>query len=266
MASENDRTTFVFDRAPHGHRFAFDPLFPPGVLFYRVNLRAWYTIRVPFHSEVRAWEIPQGKCDSQPLSEGRPLNRSMGQFDTDGRDVDRPSNQPSTTERDVLNSRAESLAAPLVDEPLASEFIELLSFRAGSDVLAIETRFVCEVLRNIEITPLPGNHGPLVGITNLRGEVLAVMSLVPLLQSVDAEPDLSGKWVIVVGIDRAQFGIAVGSVSEVAAIPINDILDPSRQTQISDSTLVRGVTEEACVILDGQAVLDDPRLIIEDRE
>lgn len=194
------------------------------------------------------------------------MNRSTEQFDADAKDVDRPSGRQSKSERDVLDSRAESLAAPLIDEPLASEFIELLSFRSGSDRLAIETRFVCEVLRNVEITPLPGNHGPLVGITNLRGEVLAVMSLVPLFQSDGAEPDLSCKWVIVVGTDRAQFGIAVGSVSEVAAIPINAILDPSRQTQISESNLVRGVTEDAVVILDGQAVLDDPRLVIEDLE
>lgn len=169
-------------------------------------------------------------------------------------------------EKQILDSRAELLAAALAEEPLASESIELLMFGSGNNRLAIETRFVCEVLRDIDITPLPGKHGPLVGVTNHRGEVLAVMSLAPLLQSKSEDSGITGKWIIVVGLDRSQIGIAVTSVSEVAAVPISVILDPSRQTVVSESALVRGVTEDARVILDGQAVLDDPRLIIEDKE
>lgn len=174
-------------------------------------------------------------------------------------------------DRDLLDERAELLARPPVHEPLASEFLELLTFRSGKDRLAIETRYVREVLKNVDVTPLPGRNGPLVGVTNLRGEVLAVMTISPLLNAATAEPsshdDLGvGRWVIVLGLEHAQFGITVTEVTEVVGVPNSGILDPSRQTKIRDSQLVRGVTEDARIILDGQAVLDDSRLVIDEHE
>lgn len=174
-------------------------------------------------------------------------------------------------DRDLLDERAELLARPPVHEPLASEFLELLTFRSGKDRLAIETRYVREVLKNVDVTPLPGRNGPLVGVTNLRGEVLAVMTISPLLNPTAAErsshDDLGvGRWVIVFGLEHAQFGITVTEVTEVTGVPNSGILDPSRQTRISDSQLVRGVTEDARIILDGQAVLDDSRLVIDEHE
>lgn len=119
--------------------------------------------------------------------------------------------------------------------------------------------------------PLPGRNGPLVGVTNLRGEVLAVMTISPLLNATTLEPsphdDLrNGRWAIVLGLEHAQFGITVTEVTEVVGVPNSEILDPSRQTKVSDSQLVRGVTDDARIILDGQAVLDDSRLIIDEHE
>jgi len=174
-------------------------------------------------------------------------------------------------ESELLDERAELLARPPVHEPLASEFLELLKFRSGKDQLAIETRYVREVLKNVDVTPLPGRNGPLVGVTNLRGEVLAVMTISPLLNASTVEPSPqddvgNGRWVIVLGLEHAQFGITVSKVTEVVGVPNSEILDPSRQTKISDSQLVRGVTDDARIILDGQAVLDDSRLVIDEHE
>lgn len=184
--------------------------------------------------------------------------------------VDQSVPDPLPNDGAVLEARARSLAEPLGDEPLASEFLELLTFASDSDQLAIETRFVREVLKGVDLIALPGQNGPLIGVANLRGEVLAVMSLSPLLNSQNAERGTDrlhrNRWVIVVGHEQAQFGIAVSNVTEVTGIPNNEILDPSRQTQISESTLVRGVTKDARVILNGQAILDDPRLVIDDKD
>lgn len=176
----------------------------------------------------------------------------------------------SRDERSVLDFRAALLAEPLPEEPLASEILELLTFTLNSEWLAIETRFVREVLYDVEVTALPGQNGPLTGITNLRGEVLAVMSLSGLLNNPKVESNKDrpngGHRVIVLGIEQAQFGIYVSDVIEVTGIPNNEVLDPSRQTRISENTLVRGVTKDACVILDGRSVLADQRFIIEDKD
>ena len=119
--------------------------------------------------------------------------------------------------REILDVRAELLAEPLPLEPLASEFVEVLTFVVGQERFAIDTRFVTEVLHNVQITPLPGHTEPLVGVINLRGEVLAVMTLSGVLQCESrTAPMVSGRWVIVLGDDQARFGIGVAAATERA--------------------------------------------------
>ncbi len=188
-------------------------------------------------------------------------------------DVHRPpstGDDPGGIQR-ILQARAEDLARSPETETLASETVEVVAFAVGDEQFAIETRYVTEVLRNAEITPLPGDNRPLVGVTNLRGELLAVMSLASVLE-IHEEPSsaesggLARTWVLVAGVDQPQFGIAAASVKEVAALASECVLDPSRQTSISNVGFVRGVTEEARIIIDGQALLDDQRFVIDTQE
>ncbi len=165
--------------------------------------------------------------------------------------------------REILDSRARQLSQTHAEVPLASEFVEVLTFAVGRDRFAIETRFVTEVLRGVQVTPLPGDTKPLMGLTNLRGDVLAVMSLtgaLPLGNDVNA--DDVGRWIIVLGDDRAKFGIAVSDVTEVVSYPLDSILPSSVATTVNPG-LLRGVTADARVVLDGHAVLEDANFVID---
>lgn len=165
--------------------------------------------------------------------------------------------------REILETRARQLAQTHADVPLASEFVEVLTFAVGRDRFAIETRFVTEVLREELVTPLPGDTKPLLGLTNLRGDVLAVMSLSGVLPlGNDVKADDVGSWIIVLGDDQATFGIAVSDVTEVVSYPLDSILPSSAATTVSPG-LLRGVTADARVVLDGRAVLEDARFVID---
>ncbi len=186
------------------------------------------------------------------------------------RNIFNPASNEPAGEKDggetLLHQRAVALARPLTEVALASEFLEVLTFSIGIEQLAIETRFVTEVLSDMAITPLPGaDTSSVVGVTNLRGEVLAVASLSSVIPShVAGEIYALGQWVIVLGTGHAQFGLDVTEVMEVVSVDRQKIFDPAPAAAISRSGLVHGMTNDARILLDGHAVLSDPRFVLND--
>lgn len=164
----------------------------------------------------------------------------------------------------ILEERARRYAIAPERSLLASEQIELLTFRLAGETYAIESRFVREVLHAPELTPLPGAPPLVSGVTNLRGEILAVMDLGQPLgcPSVQATPE----WVIVLGLNSVEMGIVSDAVLEVAAVRTDSVLAPARAARELHPTWIRGITSDAVIVLEGQAVLDDPLFHIDQPE
>lgn len=175
---------------------------------------------------------------------------------------------PEEAER-VLRERAEAYSEAPQRSLLASEQIEILRFELAGEQYAIESRFVSEVLRSSAITDVPWTPDFLRGVLNLRGEILAVMDLAGLLcasssisiSSISASDQ--EQWVLVLGADMPEFGIAVEDVHEVTWVRTDAVLPPARAAQEVRREWIRGVTEDAVVILDGRAVLNDKQFHID---
>lgn len=162
-------------------------------------------------------------------------------------------------EQAVLSARAEELARVPAAPESAAERLEVVTFNLAGERYALETRFIREIVQPREITPVPGAADVLVGIMNLRGSVLAVMDLARLLAI--AHP-AERPWVIVLGLERAEFGLAAERIDEVTAWRADAVL-PAGLGEAATG-LVRGVTREAVIVFDGAALLEDPRLFIDE--
>lgn len=162
--------------------------------------------------------------------------------------------------------RARALAQPPKPESTRSGFLEVLSFRIGDGRYALETRYVTAVLRDADVTPLPGSDGAVVGVTNLRGEILAVVSLSQIFNatSTSACPEKEC-WIVVVGIDHAVFGIMVTEVSEVLLLPLDKLHGPVKASRVMDCGLVQTVAEDATILIDGAVLLEDRRFILDEK-
>lgn len=159
----------------------------------------------------------------------------------------------------VLDARAAELARVPTASESADERLEVVTFNLAGERYALETRFIREIVRPREVTPVPGAADFLVGVMNLRGSILAVMDLGRLL-GVAAEGERA--WVAVLGTERAEFGLAADAIGEVAALRSEEVL-PAAMADAA-AGMVRGVTREALIVLDGAALLDDPRLYIDE--
>lgn len=172
---------------------------------------------------------------------------------------------PEEAER-VLHERAEAYSEAPQRRLLASEQIEILRFKLAGEQYAIESRFVSEVLRSSAITDVPWTPDFLHGVINLRGEILAVMDLAGLLgasTSISVSASDQEQWVLVLGADVPEFGIAVEDVHEVTWVRTDAVLPPARAAREIRRRWIRGVTEDAVVILDGRAVLNDEQFHID---
>jgi two-component system chemotaxis response regulator CheV len=119
--------------------------------------------------------------------------------------------------------------------------------RVGAEHYALDVSHVSEVDELGEPTPVPGAPAAIVGVHNVRGQVVPVVDVASLLGLAGGP---APKRVVIAEEGRRRAALAVHAVDDVA-----EALEPSEQ---SDSPLVSGVA-----LVDGVLVgmLDLPALL-----
>lgn len=163
--------------------------------------------------------------------------------------------------RALLDERARHLAAPVGREDDRGPLLEIVTFSLGAESFAIEAALVRDVVRLTSLTPVPGTPDFVLGVVNLRGEVLMVADLRKLLGlERPGITDLSR--ILVLGDERVEFGLLVDSTHELRLLGRAEILAPPGGRGPVDARFLVGVTREAMAVLDGRALLQDPRLLV----
>ncbi|RKH44563.1 chemotaxis protein CheW [Corallococcus sp. AB049A] len=162
--------------------------------------------------------------------------------------------------REALDARARALARPADLPVLPGSQREVVRFKAAGQTYALESRFILEVLRAPELTLLPGAPPLLRGLTLLRGEVLPVVELAPLFGRPAAQ-DVGP--VLVVGTARAELGLRTDEVMEVAVLTGTELLPAPPSLEEAAGALVSGVSPDGTLVLEGEALLADERLVFE---
>lgn len=167
--------------------------------------------------------------------------------------------------REIMGERARLLARVPPRAPEAAEVLEVVTFALGAERYAVETRFVREVVRLESLTTVPGAPDFLAGLVNLRGEILAVFDLRRFFGVAEAGRSERTR-VIVLGGDRAEFGVLADAVYEVTPLRVDEVREPPASVGGAGRDYLRGVTAAALVVLDGAVLLADRRLFIEQTE
>ena len=105
----------------------------------------------------------------------------------------------------------------------------------GEEHYAVPVDHVQEVTRIGDLTPVPGAESPILGATNLRGEVLPIVDLAAMLGvGVEADPDQ----IVVTEFGALRAGMAVGKVVGVSEMAAPDI--PTDAPMLHGAVLVDG--------------------------
>ncbi|WP_338863111.1 chemotaxis protein CheW [Myxococcus stipitatus] len=160
----------------------------------------------------------------------------------------------------LLDARARVLSRPPAPEVAPGTLREMIRFRASGQLYALESRFVLEVVRSTDVVPLPGAPPVLRGLTLLHGEVLPVVELAPLF---GREPVDSKGPLLVLGTGRAELGIRTEEVQEVTQVSSQELLPAPVALADDAGSLVFAADREGNLLLEGEALLGDSRLVFD---
>ncbi|HHQ47583.1 MAG TPA: chemotaxis protein CheW [Acidobacteria bacterium] len=170
----------------------------------------------------------------------------------------------STAEHDVLQQRARELAQPV--EGIVLESGTHLVFPAG------EERFAIGVSHAVGVVPvgsglarLPGAPPFLAGVLGVRGRLVTVTDLLPLLGR-PAQGVTGASHVIVVEAEGPEVlvprtALLCSARPEEATIRTEELGPPPETVPEAVRRLVAGVTPELVTVLDVERLLADPLLL-----
>lgn len=160
----------------------------------------------------------------------------------------------------ILKARARELAVEQ-DMDVSREFIEIVEFCLASEIYGIETKFVREVYPLKNYTALPGTPTFVLGIINVRGQILSVIDLKRFFNlPVKGLGDLNK--VIILRNDRMEFGILADAILGTKSIMADEIqASPVTVTGIGEEYL-RGIAPGRVIILAAEKILNDDKIIV----
>jgi purine-binding chemotaxis protein CheW len=130
--------------------------------------------------------------------------------------------RPDETLAGVLDFPEEPVEVNAPEEPVR----EYLGFRLAQERYALDLRHVREIARVPLITELPRAPSFVVGVMNLRGEVMPVLDLHERLGLTQAFPKSKSARVVVVETDRGPAGLLVDAVEQVVRLRPSSIESP----------------------------------------
>ncbi|HHJ37892.1 MAG: chemotaxis protein CheW [Methylothermaceae bacteria B42] len=134
-------------------------------------------------------------------------------------------------------------------EKLGDELLQWVTFRLAEETYGINVMQVQEVLRVTEIAPVPGSPDYVIGIINLRGNVVTVVDTRSRFGLPSKEPDDLSRIVIIESGDQ-EIGILVDSVAEVVELRASDMESAPNVGNEESSRYIQGVTSQ-----DGQLLI-----------
>jgi len=164
----------------------------------------------------------------------------------------------------VLKARAQALAREPGKVQAADEWVEVLEFFLAHEKYAVESQHIREVYPLGNLTPLPCTPPFVLGIVNLRGEIVSVLDIKKFFDLPEKGLTDLNK-VIVLQSGQMLFGILADTIAGVRRIPVAGI-QPSLPTLAGiREKYLRGITPDRTILLDAEKLLADEKIIVQEQ-
>lgn len=184
-----------------------------------------------------------------------------------GSELDRRLAPGSEEEKRILHARAVALAsatgqvaswAGVVSDDTR---IEVLEFMLADETYAVEMKYVREVLPLKELTSIPGVPAFVLGIINLRGQILSVVDLKEFFGLPVKGLTQLNKVIVLQSADM-EFGLLADTVTGVRVLRAPE-LEPAIPTITGiGAEYLKGVTQDHLIVLAADKILSDPGMKI----
>lgn len=139
------------------------------------------------------------------------------------------------------------------------EVLQWVTFKLENEVYGINVMQVQEVLRYSEIAPVPGAPLYVLGIINLRGNVVTVIDTRARF-GLEPRDVTDNTRVVVIESEKQVIGILVDSVAEVVYLKASEIDDAPNVGNDESAQFIQGVSNrdgELLILVDLDKLLSD---------
>ena len=145
----------------------------------------------------------------------------------------------------------------------AKALTQLVVFELDKEEYAVNISEIREVMKMMDITPIPNSPEFIEGIINIRGKIAVVIDLEKRFNLV-REHKSAGKHIVVSEMGESAFGMVVDEVTEVLRIPTENIeAAPAIISEKIQASYVKGVAildKRLLILLDLKKVLEEKEL------
>lgn len=139
------------------------------------------------------------------------------------------------------------------------EVLQWVTFKLDSETYGINVMQVQEVLRHTEIAPVPGAPGYVLGIINLRGNVVTVIDTRARFGLESGEVTDNTR-IVIIESEKQVIGIMVDSVAEVVYLKASEIDIAPNVGNDESAKFIQGVSNrdgELLILVDLNKLLTD---------
>jgi len=166
--------------------------------------------------------------------------------------------------RRILRERALALGVEPDGTQTVNQSIEVVEFLLAHERYAVKSAHVREVHPLENLTPLPCTPPFVLGIVNLRGEILSVIDVKKFFGLPEKGLTDLNK-IIVLQSESMVFGVLADAIIGVRSIPAAEI-QPSLPTLTGiREKYLTGVTPDRTILLDAEKLLADESIIVQEQ-
>lgn len=166
-------------------------------------------------------------------------------------------------EQALLRQRAERAALSSSDTPEVLASIDTLAVNLGDESYGLPLRSLTAAYQAMmPVIPVPCTPPYVAGITNIRGRVVPVIDLAVLLgTSGPPVSDLTA--IVVVANDTITLAFRVSAIGDTILVGVGELTPVSGLFELAKRSYVQGVLPDGTIMLNIDAVLNDPALIVD---
>lgn len=161
----------------------------------------------------------------------------------------------------ILAERARQLARVEIAGEKEELPLEVVEFRLANENYALECRYIREVFFLKSLTPIPGAPDFVLGILNLRGQIVSVIDLAKFFE-LPAQGLNEPIWVIVLENETMEFGIMAEELLGATSIPAREIQPPLPILTGIRTDYLKGIAQNRLIVLDAAKILADEKIVV----
>ena len=118
-----------------------------------------------------------------------------------------------------------------------------LSLLVDGTLFAVDVTSVQKVVRNMAYTPVPAAQDAVVGIANLKGGIVTLLSLAELLGRCRSDYAVHAVIFKSFANENGQMGLLIDSTGNLITINDDDIIPPYLTAEEEDHSFISGLAE-----------------------